>query len=149
MIKVKFYDKVSDELLKFAVIIAKSNGKWVFCKHRDRDTYECPGGHRDEGENIITTAKRELFEETGAIEYSMKYLCTYSVIRNEEISENVEESYGALFYSDIKTFGELPDFEMEKIELFNELPNKWTYHEIQPLLLNKVKDMHQGFRDKY
>lgn len=142
MIKVKFYDNVSDELLKFAVIIAKSNGKWVFCKHRDRDTYECPGGHRDEGEDIITTAKRELFEETGAIEYSMKYLCTYSVIRNEEIPENAEESYGALFYADIKTFGELHDFEMEKIELFNELPNKWTYPEIQPLLLNKVKDMH-------
>jgi 8-oxo-dGTP diphosphatase len=140
MIKVNFYDKVSDELLKFAVIIAKSNGKWVFCKHRDRDTYECPGGHRDDGEDIITTAKRELFEETGAIDYSIKPICSYSVLRGEEITENTEASYGALFYADIKTFGELPDFEMEKIELFNELPNKWTYPEIQPLLLDKVKD---------
>ena len=139
MIKVKFYDKVSDELLKFAVIIAKSNGKWVFCKHRDRDSYECPGGHRDEGEDIITTAKRELFEETGAIDYSIKPICVYSVLTGEDITENIEASYGALFYADIKTFGELPDFEMEKIELFNELPNKWTYPEIQPLLLDKVK----------
>jgi 8-oxo-dGTP diphosphatase len=141
MIKVKFYDKVTDELLKFAVIIAKSNGKWVFCKHRDRDTYECPGGHRDEGEDIITTAKRELFEETGAIEYSMEYICTYLVIRDGEMAENKEESYGALFYAEIKAFGELPDFEMEKVELFDELPNKWTYPEIQPILLSKVKDM--------
>lgn len=29
---VKFYDKVDDELLKFAVIISRSNGKWVFCR---------------------------------------------------------------------------------------------------------------------
>ena len=44
--EVKFYDTVNDELLKFAVIISQSNGKWVFCKHKERDTYEVPGGHR-------------------------------------------------------------------------------------------------------
>lgn len=31
MVEVKFYDTVNDELLKFAVIISQSNGKWVFC----------------------------------------------------------------------------------------------------------------------
>ena len=44
-LEVKFYDTVNDELLKFAVIISRSNGKWVFCKHKERDTYEVPGGH--------------------------------------------------------------------------------------------------------
>ena len=34
--EVKFYDTVDDALLKFAVIIAKADGKWVFCKHRER-----------------------------------------------------------------------------------------------------------------
>ena len=43
-LEVKFYDTVNDELLKFAVIISQSNGKWVFCKHKERDTYEVPGG---------------------------------------------------------------------------------------------------------
>ena len=38
-LEVKFYDTVNDELLKFAVIISQSNGKWVFCKHKERDTY--------------------------------------------------------------------------------------------------------------
>ena len=67
MLKVKFYDTVDDSLLKFAVIISQSNGKWVFCKHKERDTYEAPGGHREAGEDILETAKRELQEETGAI----------------------------------------------------------------------------------
>ena len=40
MIEVKFYDNVDDRLLKFAVIISKSNGQWIFCKHKDRNTYE-------------------------------------------------------------------------------------------------------------
>lgn len=47
MVEVKFHESIDDNLLKFSVIISKSNGKWVFCKHRERDTYEVPGGHRD------------------------------------------------------------------------------------------------------
>ena len=34
MLKVQFYDQVEDEKLKFAVILAKKEGKWIFCKHR-------------------------------------------------------------------------------------------------------------------
>ncbi len=40
MVEVRFYDTVNDELLKFAVIISQSNGKWVFCKHKERDPFE-------------------------------------------------------------------------------------------------------------
>ena len=47
MVKVRFYDEVEDSLLKFAVMIARHDGKWVFCKHRKRETYEVPGGHRE------------------------------------------------------------------------------------------------------
>lgn len=46
--EVKFYDNVEDKFLKFAVIISKYDNKWVFCKHKERDTYEIPGGHREE-----------------------------------------------------------------------------------------------------
>ena len=38
MLEVNFYDTVDDDLLKFAVIISQSNGKWVMCKHKERDT---------------------------------------------------------------------------------------------------------------
>ena len=31
MLEVNFYDEVDDSLLKFAVIISKADGKWVFC----------------------------------------------------------------------------------------------------------------------
>ena len=44
---IKFYDNADDALLRFAVIIAKHNGKWVFCKHKKRSTLEIPGGHRE------------------------------------------------------------------------------------------------------
>lgn len=135
--EVKFYDTVEDKLLKFAVIVAKSNGKWVFCKHKERDTYECPGGHREAGENIDDTAKRELYEETGAIEYTIQPICVYSVTAPDNF--NGAETFGKLYFADITTFEAELHSEIEKIELFDELPTKWTYPLIQPLLLKEVE----------
>ena len=37
MLEVKFYEQVEDELLKFAVVISKTENKWVFCKHKERE----------------------------------------------------------------------------------------------------------------
>jgi len=141
MVEVKFYEDVDDELLKFAVIIAKSNGKWVLCKQKESDTYECPGGHRDEKENIMDTAKRELWEETGAIDFSLIPICVYSVIGKDNMIRNEKETYGMLYYSEIKSFSQLPKFEIEKVELFDELPENWTYPTIQPKLLEKLKEV--------
>lgn len=134
---VKFYDTVEDKLLKFAVIVAKSKGKWVFCKHKERDTYECPGGHREAGENIDDTARRELYEETGAIDYSIKPICVYSVTEPDNF--NGVETFGKLYFADITTFEAELHSKIEKIELFDELPTKWTYPLIQPLLLKEVE----------
>ena len=50
MAAVSFYDTTSDDRLRFAVVIAKYNGFWVFCKHKARRTYELPGGRREAGE---------------------------------------------------------------------------------------------------
>ena len=38
-IEVKFYDEIDDSLLEFAVIMSKSNGKWEFCKHKERNKF--------------------------------------------------------------------------------------------------------------
>lgn len=35
-LEVKLNDTVNNVILKFAVIISQSNGKWVFCKHKER-----------------------------------------------------------------------------------------------------------------
>ena len=68
MRQVLFYDSVDDDALKFAVIASRHDGKWVFCRKKGRNTYEIPGGHRENGENIEATARRELYEETGSLE---------------------------------------------------------------------------------
>lgn len=135
--KVNFYDDVDDNLLKFAVIISKTNGKWVFCKHKERDTYEVPGGHREPGEDILDTARRELYEETGALDYEIKPICVYSVIRTDNL--RTEESFGMLYYADIKTFEPELHSEIEKVIITEQLVDNWTYPLIQPKLLEEAE----------
>lgn len=140
--EVKFYDKVDDALLKFAVIIAKSQGKWVFCKHRERNTYEIPGGHRENGESIEDAARRELCEETGAIKFDIKPLCVYSVTGKNRVNEQGNETFGMLFFADITEFEKELHSEMEQIALFSELPtDNWTYPLIQPILAKKYLEI--------
>lgn len=143
MLEVKFYDSVDDSLLKFAVIVSQSNGKWVFCKHKERDTYEVPGGHREAGESILETAKRELQEETGAIRFDMKPLCVYSVTGKTRVNDTGEESFGLLCYAEITGFATELHSEMEKIVLLDELEllEEWTYPLIQPKLIEKYLQM--------
>ncbi|MCH4285864.1 MULTISPECIES: NUDIX hydrolase [Bacillota] len=139
MIEVKFYDNVDDRLLKFAVIISKSNGQWIFCKHKDRNTYEVPGGHREKNELILDTAKRELKEETGAVDFTMKPICVYSVKGKTRVNENVnDETFGMLYYADIYSFEEIHS-EIEKIILIDDLVKDWTYPFIQPKLIEEAK----------
>jgi 8-oxo-dGTP diphosphatase len=129
-IEVKIYDigEVDDNLLKFSVIAAKYKGRWIFCRHKERSTWEIPGGHRELGETILETAERELNEETGAVKFSMNPLAVYSVRKENETT------YGELFFSEIESMDVHLKYEIEKIDFFTGLPEKLTYPEIQPVL---------------
>ena len=130
---VQFYDEVDDALVKFAVILARYDGKWVYCRHKERSTLEIPGGHREAGETVEQTAARELREETGAEAFSIRPVCVYSVIRDD-----AEESFGGLYAAEIFSFGELHS-EIEEVFLLEEPPEgNWTYPEIQPKLLEEA-----------
>jgi len=136
MIKVKFYsmEEVAPHNLKYAVIITRHKNKYIYCKHKERDTWEIPGGRIEEGESPIDAAHRELQEETGAVEYDLKPICIYSVMMEEE-------SFGLLCYAEVESLGDLPDTEIGEIDFFDWEPENPTYPEIQPRLFAKVREV--------
>jgi 8-oxo-dGTP diphosphatase len=138
MFEVRFYDTVADELLVFAVIVARHQKQWVFCKHKYRSTYECPGGHREPDEPIERTAERELWEETGANKFALQQICAYSCVEKPADHKELNETFGMLYYAEIESFGGLPGFEIGEVLLTENLPGSWTYPLIQPILVKKV-----------
>jgi len=135
MIKIEFFEESSDvKPLKYAVIVTRYQNMWVLVKHRERSTWEIPAGRKETDETIDETAKRELFEETGALKYDLRAISLYSV----EMEGSV--SYGKLFFAEVYKFTELPESEIDRVELFKELPDNLTYPLIQPILLERVKE---------
>ena len=51
--------------IRIVVIAARYRGMWLVCRHRDRDTWELPGGHVENGETPEAAVRWELYEETG------------------------------------------------------------------------------------
>lgn len=67
----------------------------------------------------------------------------YSVTGKTRVNSTGEESYGMLYYADIKTLDNNLHNEIEKVFLFDKLPSNpsdWTYPLIQPLLIDKYND---------
>lgn len=131
---VNFYNfnAIEDEKLEFAVILSQYKDTYIFVKHKKRSTWEIPGGHRELEENISETAIRELKEETGAEIFQITPVCDYSVTSKDIIR------YGRLFYSEVKVIGELPPYEIEKIDFFKKIPDKLTYPKIHPKLFEEI-----------
>lgn len=139
MVQVAFYDKAEESIFDFAVIIAIKDGKWVLCRHKDRKSWEFPGGHREPGECMEDTARRELYEETGAVQYTLHPVCAYSCLRQGE-----RASFGMLYYAEVKESGSLPAFEIAEVKLYDKFPTErefWTYPDIQPFLLRKGSEL--------
>ena len=135
MTKVKFYvpDFNPSIELTYSVIAAKFAGKWLFVRHHERDTWEIPGGHIERDETSDEAAKRELVEETGAVDFNIRCVATYSVLK-----EGVT-GYGRLYFAEVFSLGPVPDIsEIAETTLMDSLPENLTHPDIQPVLFRKT-----------
>lgn len=112
---------------KYVVVFSRYQGKILLSRHRERDTWETQGGHIEAGETPLQAARRELFEESGAIQYKIRPLFDYSF----------GDGTGTVFEAEISELGPLPESEMAEVKLFDCLPQNITYPEITPLLFQE------------
>lgn len=132
MLEVKIFDLgyCKNEELTRVVCVSKYKDKYVFSYNKKRNGWEIPGGHIEEGETWEEAAKREMYEETGAIKINVEPICVYKI-----------STFGLLCYCEILELEELPkESEMEKIMFSDSLPDNLTFTESFKIYFETVKN---------
>lgn len=129
---VRVYELDYLKYYRFVVIFARYRDKWLYCRHKKRDTWETAGGHIEIGETALEAAKRELYEETGAFKFDIRPLFDYSVHTPTDFSN------GQVYLAEINELSDIPDSEMCEVALFDTYPNELTYPHILPVLFEKA-----------
>ena len=121
---------------KFVVILSHMNGKYLLSRHKNRVTWETQGGHIEAGETPLEAAKRELWEESGAVEYTIEPLCDYWA------SDDIGWATGVVFRAEITKLQDIPKgSEMAEVKLFETLPEEFTYTYISTVLFAHEKEL--------
>ena len=119
---------------KYVVVMSKYQGKILLSRHRDRSTWETQGGHIEPGETPLDAARRELYEESGALDFDIRPVFDYWAG-----DENGGAS-GQVFAAQIRTLGPMPRSEMAEVRAFDEVPPNVTYPAITPELFASLED---------
>ncbi|MDN7240172.1 nucleoside triphosphatase YtkD [Planococcus sp. N028] len=73
---------------KHVLVIAKYQGRWLLTNHLVRGL-EFPGGKVEAGESLSAAARREVYEETGAVVEDLEWLAEYVVYTDKPFCKTV------------------------------------------------------------
>ena len=119
---------------KYVVVMSKYQGRILLSRHRDRSTWETQGGHIEPGETPMDAARRELYEESGAVDFDIRPVFDYWA------GDENGGACGQVFAAEIRTLGPMPKSEMAEIRAFDEVPPNVTYPAITPELFSSLED---------
>lgn len=118
------------------VIISTYQSQLLLSRHKKSVGWEFQGGRIQEGETLLTAAKRILMQESGAVTFNLKPLCDF-------VKEDGEKLNGICFTANIYDLGELGECDMRERRAFETLPEKMTYPELTTLLYEVKKEFEE------
>ena len=148
-VRICYTDNPQCKTAIYSNIPSQYQGQWVWCRQKNRNTWEVPGGHIEPGETPFQAAQRELFEESGAKDFSLYPVCWYGISSLQQDQTWSNFIYGQLFYADVHTFSPLPPHsEMTEVLLHPGCPSPLSYPDMQPHLIAYIKKWLKTAKDK-
>lgn len=134
----KVYPAGALKTYKYVVVLSEYHGELLLSRHRERRTWETQGGHIEAGETPLDAAKRELFEESGAIDFDICAIFDY------DAGDDCGHASGMVFLAHIRALAPIPDSEMAEVHAFAEFPSDemLTYPGITPVLYRYATEHH-------
>jgi 8-oxo-dGTP pyrophosphatase MutT (NUDIX family) len=112
------------------IIAARTDGRWIFCRHKDHRGWELPGGHIEPGETPDQAAIRELYEETGVTAAQFTEVGRFTAGKLP----------GVLYFAQVEQLGPIPDgSEIREIRISEQLPKIHAYDNL-PLFFDRVQN---------
>lgn len=118
--------------LNYVVMGARYQEKWIFVRHRERSTWEMVSGHIEAWETADQAAIRELSEEAGVVNSSLKPLCDY------EVEVKGKKEYGRFYGVEVSELDPRLEHEIEELVLADGLPEALTYPEVHVRLFQRA-----------
>ena len=119
---------------KYVVVLSQYQGKILLSRHKNRATWETQGGHIEPGETPMEAARRELYEESGAIEFEIWPVFDYWA------GDETGGASGQVFAAEIRQLGPMPDSEMAEVRAFDQVPPNVTYPAITPEIFASLEE---------
>lgn len=112
------------------IVIPQDRGCLVMVWSRKRAGWEFPGGHIEEGEGLLDTARRECLEEAGIRIEKVTPWCSYLVIRHRPGLGHAPESRGVIARAQVADFERfIPTREIGRVGRFRRVPDKVTFRD--------------------
>lgn len=124
---------------KYAIILARENRKFLWCRQKGKTTWEMPGGHVEPGETPEQAARRELFEETGAVGYTLRPLFDCCAGGDAAV----------VYLAEVTERAALPESEMAEVRPGDTIPGEWSWPLIQPKILQHYRELFEREKPEF
>ena len=116
----------NEEEINMVIIIAVHKGKYVFSYNKKWQGWDIPGGAREVGETVLESAKRELWEETGAVKFDI--IAVTDCVTKSTLPIPNRNRPGRLYLAEIHEFENINDqSEITEIGFFNSAPDNLSW----------------------
>ena len=117
----------------YVVICTFYKDRIILSRQKKKQTWETQGGHIEEGESPIETARRELFEESGIRDAAIIPVCDYYGY------DATSHANGMVFAAIVHELGSLPNSEMAEVKTFDHFPEELSYPFVTPVLFEECR----------